>query len=197
MKKDCAPVLPASRPVWRAILERAGARQTVCAMAAATTLTWTTSTLAQGGTTAAVASSPSSPVIAETTTGYAGPNRALLGAGIVTWGVAYIPAVIVAAESPQNADQNLYIPVAGPWIDLGNRPQCGGRVSCDLEGLNKVLLATDGVFQGIGVLAAAAGFVLPERATTIIVGTNDTPSVHLMPAQLGSGALGMTAFGRF
>src|SRR5687768_7526558 len=80
---------------------------------------------------------------------YAGPNRTLLRSGAWTLGLSYVPALVVGIESDLPADRYLLVPVAGPWLDLGNRGDCDG---CDRETLNKVLLVTDGVFQGLGSL---------------------------------------------
>ena len=72
------------------------------------------------------------------------PNRSLLHSGVVTLGASYIPAFIVAVESPRSFDRQLFIPVAGPWMDFATR-KCS---DCEHERLNKALLITDGIFQG-------------------------------------------------
>jgi hypothetical protein len=135
----------------------------------------------------------------DVTTGYTGPNRALVGTGLVTFTFAYIPAVVVAAESSLPADHHLYIPVAGPWVDLGNRPPCNvSHINCDTEAANRVLLAVDGAFQGIGVLTVFAGFLVPEHgATTAVTATTDKPSIHFGPTRMGTGGLGAIAYGSF
>jgi hypothetical protein len=164
-----------------------------CTVAACAALAWTGSSFAQDTTTVA----PARATAAETATVYAGPNRILVSLGLTTLGLAYTPAIIVAIESPLNADKALYAPVAGPWIDLANRPDCGLRHdSCDLEMVNKVLVATTGVFQSIGALAVIASFVLPERPHKQEVGKSAEPSLHVVPARLGNG-YGMTAIGTF
>jgi hypothetical protein len=137
---------------------------------------------------------------AETTGGYAGPNRALLGTGFVTFAAAYIPAVAVAAGSDLHEDHHLYVPVAGPWLDLANRPMCAANSpACDNETTNKVLLGVDGAFQGIGALTTLAGFLAPENGTGTMTTTAaaEKPSVRLSPARMGAGGYGVTAFGDF
>jgi hypothetical protein len=64
-----------------------------------------------------------------------GPNRELLHGGILALGVPYVASVVVAATSDRPEDKHLYIPVAGPWMDLANRSGCGnaGEPSCDKE----------------------------------------------------------------
>ena len=54
-----------------------------------------------------------------------GPNRELLRGGILALGVPYAASVVVAATSDRSEDKHLYIPVAGPWMDLANRSGCG------------------------------------------------------------------------
>ena len=138
---------------------------------------------------------------------YTGPNRALISTGLVTFGLSYVPAVIVAGTSPQAADNHLYIPVAGPWMDLADRPACGApaptegdmnvpsSIPCDAETTNKVLLGVDGVFQGIGALTTLVGLLSPEREEEPV--TTGKPTVHVTPARMGVGGYGIAAFGNF
>src|SRR6476620_4711792 len=88
----------------------------------------------------------------------AGPNADLLGVGIFTIALPYFASVGVAMGS--DIDRDLYIPVAGPWLDLAHRPDCGGYglAQCnDMEPFYKVLLIEDGILQGIGALEVLAG----------------------------------------
>ncbi len=136
---------------------------------------------------------------------YTGPNRALISTGLVTFGLAYVPAVIVAATSTLPADNHLYIPVAGPWLNLANRPACGtgnpseaanvSAIPCDMETTNKVLLGVDGVFQGIGALTLLVGLLSPEHEEESAV--TGKPTVHITPARMGKGGYGIAAFGNF
>jgi hypothetical protein len=132
------------------------------------------------------------PAVAETVT--TTPNRSLLHSGVVTLGLAYVPAFIVGAESSLEADKALFIPVAGPWIDYVNR-DCS---TCANETANKVLLVTDGIFQGIGALNILGAFVFPE---TRVVSARAKPAqvarLRLSPARLGSGSYGVLASGAF
>jgi hypothetical protein len=135
--------------------------------------------------------------VAEEAEAYSGPNRSLIGTGLVTLGLSYIPAVVVASKSTQPADHHLFVPVAGPWLNLANRPPCGAEgIPCEAETTNKVLLGVDGVFQGIGVLTVLAGIFSPEHEAEV-VSTSGKPSVHVAPARMGAGGYGVTAFGAF
>jgi hypothetical protein len=131
---------------------------------------------------------------------YVGPNRPLIGTGLITFALSYIPAVVVAGESSQPADHHLYVPVVGPWLNLADRPACGpDSVACDTETTNKVLIAVDGVFQGIGALSTVVGLLTPEPETVASTAKREPPKpkVHISPARLGVGGYGVAAFGQF
>jgi hypothetical protein len=117
--------------------------------------------------------------------------------GLITFGLSYIPALVVAGTSDVSADHHLYVPIVGPWLDLGGRPGCGpGQISCDAETTNKVLLVFDGIFQGIGAITTVAGFLSPERHEVVSAADSDKPTLHLAPANVASG-YGLAAFGSF
>jgi hypothetical protein len=126
----------------------------------------------------------------------AGPNSAMLGSGLFTFGVPYIASVVVASTSDHPGDNNLYIPVVGPWLDFANRGDCGGiaQQSCDHETANKVLLAVDGVFQGIGALEIVGAFLSPETRTVTVA---SKPSFRVGPSSVGRAGYGVAAVGTF
>jgi hypothetical protein len=118
------------------------------------------------------------------------PNFAIIGTGVLTLAVSYVPAVIVSATSNQSADSSLAVPLLGPWIDVAGRPQCGpGGIRCRVETGNRVLLVTDGLFQTWGVVAAVIGIFAKDYSRS-------SSPVQVAPAQVGGG-YGVTAFGRF
>lgn len=125
-----------------------------------------------------------------------GPNRALLHAGAWTLGLSYVPALVVAIESSQEADKNLYVPVAGPWIDLAAR-DCP---TCEHETANKVLLVTDGIFQGIGALQVVGSLLFVETRSAAL-GTKarvaKLPPLQVAPTRLVDGGYGLAARGNF
>jgi len=138
-------------------------------------------------------SKPSSPPPAE------GPNTDLMGIGIVTLALPYFASVAVATSN--TGHDNLYIPVAGPWLDLADRPSCGGGGSShcsDMEPLNKFLLVGDGILQGIGALEVLAGLVSstpydkPAHASA-----PSGPSIHVAPTRVGRTGYGVGAVGTF
>jgi hypothetical protein len=128
---------------------------------------------------------------------YTGPNVPLITGGLGIFGLSYVPALVVGAASGQSADRNLYIPVAGPWLDLANRPMCGGRgTNCATEPTNKMLLGVDGVFQGVGAAMTVVGLLVPTRRTVMTKTTaeKDGPTIRIAPARLGTG-YGVSAVG--
>jgi hypothetical protein len=148
----------------------------------------------------ATSSGTAAPIVIEQTS-YSPPNRALIAGGIAGFVGAYVPSVIVAVSNGNSFDRNLYIPVVGPWLDLANRPGCGGgQTSCARESGFAALLIVDGVVQVLGPVATALGFVVPERHRVIVTAKADEvekPSLHVAPASLGHGAYGVSAFGKF
>jgi hypothetical protein len=148
---------------------------------------WTSAVRAQGET-----------GVTETT----GPNRALIRTGVLVLGMSYVPAFIVASTNPRPDDDYLYFPVAGPWLDLANRQPCG--TSCENESLNKALLVTDGIFQGIGALEIVGSFLFMETrvaATSIrnprsIASIGKRIPVSITPTYM-HGGYGVTAAGEF
>jgi hypothetical protein len=126
------------------------------------------------------------------------PSPSLLAGGLTTLVLSYGPSVVVASTSDRAEDHHLFVPIAGPWIDVGNRGDCGGMTgrSCDTETTYKVLLVVDGVAQGLATLTVLDAFITPEpRIVTRTVGI-DAPRLTLRPARLGAG-YGVVATARF
>ncbi|MDB4934531.1 MAG: hypothetical protein JWP87_1503 [Labilithrix sp.] len=122
------------------------------------------------------------------------PNRALLSTGTGLFVLSYAPSVIVAAVSARSSDKNLYIPVAGPWLDLGER-NCDLRSCGNREAINKALIIASGAAQGLGVLLAVGSLFIPEteRTRTVVATSNAKPSVHVTPvAYVAGGGVGAT-----
>jgi hypothetical protein len=140
------------------------------------------------------------PATTEQTTYYRPPNRAVLAGGILAFLGSYGPAVAVAAANHNSYDNNLYIPIAGPWLDLRSRPGCGGpgEANCtSKEDGSKALLVVSGVFQALGVLTVALGLVVPEKHHITVQARADKPTVRVLPAQVGRDGYGLAASGTF
>lgn len=122
------------------------------------------------------------------------PNGNLVAGGILTLGLSYGTSVVVGATSDRASDQFLFVPVAGPWMDLASR-DCRSA-PCDVnEGGNQVLLMASGIVQAAGVLEIAAGFLLPvTRTVTRVAGV--PKGVHVTPTA-GPSSVGLAAYGAF
>jgi hypothetical protein len=141
---------------------------------------------------------PATVTARETTSQTTGPSLWMIGSGLTLFGFAYVPVVVVGATSGLNADRALFVPIAGPWIDLAQRPACTPVSTCDAESSAKVLLVVDGVFQAIGALTVLGAFLNPTHETTTVRSTASArPKVHVSPAQIGPTGYGMVALGTF
>lgn len=120
------------------------------------------------------------------------PNRPLLITGAIVLVGSYGASAIVAAASDRKADEKLYYPVVGPWMDLKNR-DCEVN-PCGSDGFNKALLIADGAVQGLGAVSMLLGLVLPEseKKPWYLIGTEDV----VVAPQMGS-AQGLRVYGQF
>ena len=117
------------------------------------------------------------------------PNRPLLVAGVATFLGAYGTGVVVAAESKLDADKRLYIPVAGMWLDVANRP-CTSCTTGDT--VATISFVAGGVAQVAGLALVGASFVFPEKERKI----RRSSSLEVIPLSLAGGA-GVGAIGTF
>jgi hypothetical protein len=109
-------------------------------------------------------------------------------------------ASVISAASAGDAEQDrgidrLYIPVAGPWLALNDRPDCTATDgTCDWNTTKKVLLVVDGVLQAGGVIAMIHGVLQPSSHRVV----TQTTAVRVTPTVVGQSAgAGLALFGRF
>jgi hypothetical protein len=123
------------------------------------------------------------------------PRAAFVLAGAGGLALAYGGSIAAAALSQHGLDRSLYIPLLGPWLDLAGRDSCGfsDQRPCYREGVNKVLLASDGVIQSLGLAALLFGVIRPAPAA----GSARSPQLQLGMVPLGRGDPGVAAFGTF
>jgi hypothetical protein len=118
----------------------------------------------------------------------------VVNSGVVTLGLSYGAALIVAATSNHRGDNRLYVPLLGPWLDLNDRGDCAVSLqSCDHETTNKVLLVGDGLIQAIGAVTILAGLMAPSRR----VASSGFSLVQVVPVTFGQGRPGLAAYGVF
>lgn len=124
--------------------------------------------------------------------GSRGPNAFLFNSGLITTGLSYTPALIVAVNSDRSEDKYLYAPFVGPWLDLAARD--GG------DKLARTLLVVDGVFQTIGALQLVASFMFMDGggdATTADSSSSVVSQAAVAPARFSEDGYGLVAVGRF
>ena len=122
------------------------------------------------------------------------PNRPMLVTGVVMFAAPYIAGDIVAAQSNLDADKRNFIPVAGPWLDLGQRPCTFGSACTTTDNVGSALLIGSGVAQAAGVVLALASFAVPEHTTEKVQPAS--ASVHVLPVSFAGGG-GVGALGTF
>jgi hypothetical protein len=111
--------------------------------------------------------------------------------GAVTFGVLYLCSAWVAAvggdistsTGGQNHAAALYVPVFGPFIELGETSSSSLRY----------LLVLDGLAQGIGAAMLTYGLVVPQN----VLVRNDLALVTVTPMRLGQDGNGVGLMGRF
>ncbi len=125
------------------------------------------------------------------------PNGPLLRTGAGVFLLSYAPSVVVGAMSDREADKKLFIPVAGPWMDLAHRG-CSAEHPCGAgEDVATAMLITSGVVQGAGILMGLGSLVIPESTTIKQKSAEATkPEVRVAPISFRAGA-GIGVFGRF
>lgn len=121
-----------------------------------------------------------------------------LAFGLLSFGLAYIPALIGGAAS--NDDRPLVAPLAGPWANLVLRPACvvdpTVGANCIPDTMARFGSVMSGIFQALGVVFILAG--TPSHATIEEPREDDEKektdkaSIELVPLP-GGGAL----MGRF
>jgi hypothetical protein len=97
---------------------------------------------------------------------------ALVG-GLVLLALSYGPSVYVGAQASQDYDRALSVPVAGPWIDLAERPTCVPPVTpykspidpCIWETGARVALVASGSVQGLAAILTFWG--LPSHSKLV------------------------------
>jgi hypothetical protein len=141
----------------------------------------------------ATASAQQTVVVDDDDDGAHGPNAFLFHSGLVTTGLSYTPALVVAVNSDRSEDKYLYAPFVGPWLDLGSRD--------DDSKVNRTLLVVDGVFQTIGALQLIASFMFIDSGSGTVAASNDDGSIvteaAVAPARFADDGYGLVAVGRF
>jgi hypothetical protein len=125
------------------------------------------------------------------------PNGAAIVSGLVIFGIPYGASLASYGASKHVGDDNLWIPVAGPWLDLADRGTLPApRSQREDEITNRALLVADGVFQALGAAAVISAFIFPEVREKHVVETAK-PHLRVTPMKLGRASYGVGAVGSF
>jgi hypothetical protein len=126
---------------------------------------------------------------------YTTMNTPLLASGIVVFGASYGASVIAASQSDNDADDRLWVPIAGPWLDLSDRGDCNiQNDACDNETTTKVLLVADGVFQAGGAAMILGSMLFPRTVhRTAPVAALE----HVKPIRVGQDGHGFAYAAKF
>lgn len=128
------------------------------------------------------------------------PNSDMLSTGTGLFIISYGGSAVAGALSDRPEDKKLFIPVAGPWMDLAGR-SCTEAMPCGPnEDISRALIVTSGIVQGIGALLTLGSLVIPESTTTVHANvrpvSTSAPEVRVTPLSFRAG-VGVGAVGRF
>jgi len=124
-------------------------------------------------------------------------NPSVFLTGAIVFAGTYGASVIVAGDSNEHGGHHhLYVPLAGPWLDLADRPSCDPSLNrCDRETTTKVLLVADGIFQAAGVLAMLDGILDPGSNRNHRAYVDN--KTHVVPTTFAGTGGGVNVFGHF
>lgn len=115
----------------------------------------------------------------------------LVVGGAITFGVMYLLSVLVGAAitdssrafGGKESGEFLYVPVAGPFLQMTKTESSSGNVT----------LAIDGIAQAAGATMLIVGITSPK---TVLV-RNDLGEVRIMPMKMGQDGGGLGLVGTF
>lgn len=113
------------------------------------------------------------------------PNTPLLVTGGVLLAATYATTAALSGANGPVADRDLYIPIAGPWINLADRDTNRENNTRDT-----VLIAGSGVLQGIGALMLVTSFFVPERVPAARISAGNVKMQVSPQASMGGGGVG-------
>lgn len=124
-----------------------------------------------------------------------GPNVPIAVTGLALFVASYGAAVIAAADTNRSSDHKLFIPLVGPWLDIGKTGTCA-NAPCTGRAADAVLIALDGSVQAVGLVLGIAGLLAPEHRVIPVLETGKNTRIELSPTGGAAGA-GLSARGNF
>jgi hypothetical protein len=136
------------------------------------------------------------------------PRKGLVVSGPIIFGIPYVLSASVAASSRYDPDRWLYLPVVGPFVDLGARgSQCTKSTTPVVNGIStttetcvedssqRFFLMLDGLMQTAGATMLILGLALPNH----LLVRDDAPYTGSNPTTFGwtvrPWAAGRTGYG--
>ena len=117
-------------------------------------------------------------------------RQGLVIAGGVTFGAMYLFSAAGAAAS---ADKSLFVPIAGPFLQLGNIDFTSTTEGRAFAGLAAVVLVVDGLAQLAGAAMLLAG--LTTKKEVLVRGPVTGVTVRATPLTMGYGVMGIGLVG--
>lgn len=142
--------------------------------------------------TASMSFAQETPPSASTPYSYERPNRALLVTGASIFVTTYALTASFAAAGQRAADRDMFVPLAGPFMNLANRNCARG---CTTDTRDTVLIATSGGVQLISVGLMVASVLFPEKVTVGHVAVGPV-KMQIAPSAAAGGG-GAIAVGTF
>lgn len=113
------------------------------------------------------------------------PNRPWLIVGGALFASTYVTTAAVAGGVGSIRDHDLYIPVAGPWINLATRGTDQPTNTRDT-----LLIGGSGVLQGIGLGMVVTSFIIPEKVAGATISAGPVKMLVTPTASAGAGGVG-------
>jgi hypothetical protein len=138
------------------------------------------------------------------------PRKGLVVSGSIVFGIAYFLSLSVAASSKYEPDRWLYAPIAGPFIDLGNRKEncntipnnLGTTTTCSDDSSERFFLMADGLMQTAGATMLVLGLALPQKLLVrddapFVGGSPNRFAWTIAPRAMGRSGYGLGVVGTF
>jgi len=187
-----------SRKPWIVIAAVLAATTATAAARADEPTTMTVTSADESATATAPETPPPPPVLATPreapTTVYENhrPNKVLMITGASLLVGTYAVTASFAGAGERAADRDLFVPGAGPFMNLANRNCSRG---CTTDGRDTALIITSGVLQNIGATLMIISAFVPNK---VAVGQITAGSLKMNVAPTASaGGAGLGAIGTF
>jgi hypothetical protein len=120
------------------------------------------------------------------------PHKALLITGASMFITAYALTASFAGAAGKASDRDLFVPLAGPFMNLAN-PNCSR--GCQSDDMDMALRIASGAVQNIGAVLMITSAFVPEKVPAARISAGPV-KMHIAPTG-GAGGGGLGAIGTF